>query len=203
LRDREAVHREIDEEMSFHLDMRTEENVRKGMPPEEARQEAERRFGRLTRIKEMGYEVRGGGWLETLWQDLRYGLRTLRQNPVFTLIAVATLALGIGANTAIFSVVNAVLLQPLPFARANELVTIHKTPGGDTLWPLSPVDYLNLKSHNSVFTDVVALSNKGWPANLTGRGEAERLQGFQVGGNDVAENGPFAVSYSLLRAYLP
>src|SRR3712207_9440021 len=71
LRDGDAVHREIDEEMRFHLDMRTEENVRRGMSPEEARREAERRFGRLTRIKEMGYEVRGGGWLETLWQDLR------------------------------------------------------------------------------------------------------------------------------------
>src|SRR5882724_7144241 len=183
LRHSDAVHREIDEEVSFHLDMRTEENVRKGMSPQEARQEAEKRFGRLTRIKEMGYEVRGGGWLETLWQDLHYGLRTLRQNPVFTLIAVVTLALGIGANTAIFSVVNAVLLQPLPFANANELVTIYKTSGGESKWPLSPVDYLNLKSHNSVFTDLVALSNKGWPANLTGRGEAERLQGFQVSAN--------------------
>src|SRR4029077_4447011 len=129
------------------------------------------------------YEVRGGGWLQTLWQDLRYGLRTLRQNPVLKLIAVATLALGIGANTAIFSVVNAVLLQPLPFARANELVTIYKTSSAETRWPLSPGDYLNFKSHNSALPDLVALSNKGWPANLTGRGEAERLQGFQVSAN--------------------
>src|SRR6266403_824224 len=186
LRNSDAVHREIDEEVSFHLDMRTEENVRKGMSHEEARQEAEKRFGRLTRIKEMGYEVRGGGWLESLWQDLRYGLRMLVKNPAFTLIAILTLALGIGANTAIFSVVNAVLLQPLPYANANELSGVYLSTGGESVesrFPFSPAAYLNLKTHHAVFTDIAALSNKGWPANLTGAGEPERLQGFQVSAN--------------------
>src|SRR5437667_4855413 len=116
-------------------------------------------------------------------QDLRYGMRMLWKNPSFTLIAVLTLALGIGANTAIFSVINAVLLQPLPYAKANELVTIYNTPGGEARWPLSPMAYLNLKSRNQVFTDLAALSNKGWPANLTGNGEPERLQGYQVSAN--------------------
>ena len=121
--------------------------------------------------------------MNTLFQDVRYGLRVLWKNPGFTVIAALTLALGIGANTAIFSVVNAVLLQPLPYAKADELVTIYNTPGGDERWPLSPQAYLNLKTHNTVFADVAALSNKGWPANLTGDGNPERLQGFQVSAN--------------------
>ena len=183
LRDSEAVHREIDEELRFHLDMKTEENIRKGMPPHEARRLAEQRFGRVPRIKEMGYSVRGGGLIETLWQDLRYAIRMLRHDAAFTFVAVLTLALGIGMNTAIFSIVNAVLLQPLPYANAGELATIYNTSGGDSKFPLSPIAFLNLKRHNTVFTGVAALSNKGWAANLTGRGEAERLQGFQVSAN--------------------
>src|ERR1044071_2188275 len=183
LRDSDAVHEEIDEELRFHLDMKTEENIRNGMSPHEARMLAEKRFGRVTRIKELGYSVRGGGLLETLWQDLRYAIRMLRHDAPFTVVAVLTLALGIGMNTAIFSIVNAVLLQPLPYANADALVTIYNTSGGDSKFPLSPIAFLNLKRNNSVFTDVAALSNKGWAANLTGRGEAERLQGFQVSAN--------------------
>jgi putative ABC transport system permease protein len=183
LRDSDAVHHEIDEELRFHLDMKTEENIRKGMSPHEARVLAEQQFGRVTRIKELGYSVRGGGLMETLWQDLRYAIRMLRHDAAFTLVAVLTLALGIGMNTAIFSIVNAVLLQPLPFANADELVTFYNTSGGESKFPLSPIAFLNLKRSNIVFTDVAALSNKGWPANLTGSGEAERLQGFQVSAN--------------------
>jgi putative ABC transport system permease protein len=180
---REAVIEDIEEEMRSHVEMETQANIERGMRPEEAKAAALRSFGNPGRIKDLAYEVRGGGMLETFWQDLRFGLRLLLKSPGFTLIAVLTLALGIGANTAIFSVVNAVLLQPLPYANAEELVTFYNTQGGETKWPLSPMSYLNLKSRNRVFTDVAALSNKGWPANLTGGGEPERLQGFQVSAN--------------------
>src|SRR4030095_8032971 len=120
---------------------------------------------------------------DEMFQDLRYGARMLRKNPGFTVIAVVTLALGIGANTAIFSVVNAVLLQALPYPDADELVAIYNTVGGQSRWSLSPRAYLNLKSHEGISTDVAALSNKGWAANLTNSGEPERLQGFQISAN--------------------
>ena len=118
-----------------------------------------------------------------MFQDLRFGLRMLSKKPGFTAIAVLTLALGIGANTAIFSVVNAVLLQPLPYAKADELVGIFRTPGGEARWPFPPAAYLNLKSRNTVFTDIAALDNRGLPANLTGWGDPERLQGYKVSAN--------------------
>jgi putative ABC transport system permease protein len=118
-----------------------------------------------------------------LQQDLRYGARMLVKNPAFMTIAVLTLALGIGVNAAIFSVVNAVLLQPLPYAKADELVQVIRTPGSKQRWPFSPGAYLDLKNRNTVFTGTAALSNKGWPANLTERGEAERLQGYEVSAN--------------------
>ncbi|MGH9871753.1 MAG: ABC transporter permease [Pyrinomonadaceae bacterium] len=124
--------------------------------------------------------------LTTIGHDLRYCLRMLVKNPGFTLVAILTLGLGIGANTAIFSVVNAVLLRPLPYARADELAGISLRQGGgseESTFPFSPAAYLHLKIHNTVFTDIAALSNKGWPANLTDSGDPERLQGFQVSAN--------------------
>ncbi|HWT03102.1 MAG TPA: ABC transporter permease, partial [Pyrinomonadaceae bacterium] len=181
LRDGDAVHREIDEEVQFHIDMRTEEYVSKGMSPEEARREAERRFGRLTRIKEMGYEVRGGGLVETLWQDVRYGVRVLLKNPAFTAVVVATLALGIGANAALFSVVNGVLLNPLPFPQPEQLVSLYQSrpnaPAGSITYP----NFRDWQKENQTFS-AIAIS-RSFSANLIGAGEAEQVAGRRVSAN--------------------
>src|SRR5262245_4584771 len=121
---------------------------------------------------------------DEMFQDLRYGVRMLLKKPGFTLIAVLTLTIGIGANTAIFSVVNAVLLRPLPYQRADELVKIYSTNtlnDGEGL--ISPVTCLNLRDQNSVFSEMAAVDARGWAANLTGAGEPERLQGDKVSAN--------------------
>src|SRR6266545_3717334 len=117
---------ELDEEVRFHLEREIEENIARGMSPEEARYAALRRFGGVERVKEESRDERGIRLFDEVWQDLRYGARMLLRQPGFTLIAVITLALGIGANTAIFSVVNAVVMRPLPFPASEQLVRLYE-----------------------------------------------------------------------------
>jgi putative ABC transport system permease protein len=178
---RESVLQDIEEELHIHVEMATEENLKRGMSPDEARAKALKSFGNPGRSTELGYDVRGGGWLEDLWQDLRFGARTLRKQPGFTFIAVLTLALGIGANTAIFSVVNAVLLRPLAYRAPDRLTQVweHNLPKNKPHSTVAPANFLDWKAQNQSFEGMAAYDT--FPSfNLTGVGEPERIQATRV-----------------------
>jgi predicted permease len=177
---RGLIEKHLDAELRFHLDQRIADLVATGIGPEEACRRARLEFGGLDRVKEECRDVGAAHVLETLIQDLRYGLRQLRRSPGFTLVAVATLALGIGANTAMFSVVNSVLLRPLPFLQPDRIVQILKQYKDGTGSSVSVPLFNYWRDHNQVFENVTAFGVLPIGLNLANSGEAERVPGVRV-----------------------
>src|SRR6201997_4788498 len=155
---KEQVDRELDEELGAYLEMEAAEKMKQGMSRKDALRVVRLERGNLEGTKEV---VRSGGWesgVETCWWDSRFGLLVLRNSPGFTAVAVLTLAIGIGANTVIFSAVYAVLLKPLPFKDSDRLVFIEKKnpPRGWTRNPISPAEILAWRAQSGAFEDIAA-----------------------------------------------
>jgi putative ABC transport system permease protein len=171
---------ELDEELETHLEMLTDENMQRGMPAEEARREARIALGGVEQVKEAVRDQRGLRFLESFVADVRFGARMLRKSPGFTAVAVLTLALGIGANTAIFSVVNAVLLQPLSYPNPDRLVELELTsPQGNQ--SATSIPRFNVwREQTRGFDSVAAYDFSGPGINLTGVDRPEQLRGIHV-----------------------
>ena len=174
---RKLVETELDEELQFHLERQVEKYVQGGLSKEEAWRRARMEFGGVELAKEECRDARGVNFIESVLQDVRYGVRTLGKNPGFTAVAVLTLALGVGANTAVFTVVNGVLLRPMPFPEAERLVLVSLTPrGGPFEWQpgVSDRDYLAFREQDHAFERIASFTSQA-TANLTGAGDPVQI----------------------------
>src|SRR5262245_56898325 len=172
---------ELRQELESYIEITTEEYIAQGMGVAEAREAARRKLGNATRIREEVYEMNTATFVETTMQELRHSVRMLRRNPAFSLTAVLTLAIGIGANTAVFSVVNTVLLKPLPYPGAERLISVqHTAPGAAGLMSvsgdlrLSASMFFTYADHNRSF-DAIGAWTAG-TATVTGQGDPEEAR---------------------------
>ena len=181
--------RELDAEVRGYTEMLAEEKMRQGMNPEEARRAARIELGGIEQVKEDVREVRAGAWLDSLLQDLHYGLRMLRKSPGFTAIAILTLALGIGANTAIFSFVYGVLLAPLPYRDASRLVVLNETTPRVGTVSVSYPNFIDWRSQSRSFSQIAYIEQVSF--NLAGAtvSRPENIQGDSVSPNFLSMMG--------------
>ena len=190
---RKRMMADLEQDIRDHIELETRENLDRGMSPEEARHAARRKFGNVDSIVEETWEVWSVVWLEQLLQDIRYGVRILRKSPAFTAIAALTLGLGIGAHTAVFSVVHAVILAPLPYPQSDRVVTLLERVRlrnyQNDLNDPSPGDFADWRALNSIFEDIAAIQDRSF--NLTGNGDPVRVEGEAVS----------ASLFSLLRVH--
>lgn len=201
--------RELKEEMDDHVRMKAKDLTDEGMPPDQARNGARREFGNALLLRERSRDVWGFGWLEILLQDVRYGLRQLRRNPGFTGVAVITLALGIGANTAIFSLANAAFFRRLPYPHANRLAFLwqQNKRTGESEGAVSYPNYADWRAQSHDFRDMAFimfgtefLTGSGTKTIVTGQNGPERVSGALVSTNFFSVLG---VSPMLGRSFTP
>ncbi|HEU5233706.1 MAG TPA: ABC transporter permease [Terriglobales bacterium] len=176
--DREHRDAELEDELQSVLQMHIEDNLRAGLTPEEARRRALIKLGGMDQVSEAYREQRGIPILETMAQDIRFAIRGMRKNPGFTAVALLTLALGIGANTALFSVVNGVLLNPLPYPNPEQLVILFGQTKQFEHASVSYPNYLDWEKQSHSFSSMAAF--RGESFNVTGQDEPERLPGYMI-----------------------
>jgi predicted permease len=175
---RPQIESELDREVRFHLERQVEENLASGMTPDAARAAALRRFGGVVQVEEECRDTRRLGLLETISADVRYAARTMRKTPGFTAVMILTLGLSIGANSAIFSVIEGVLLRPLPYPRADRIVRIFFRNPTYPKFALNPFDMRDFRQRNRSFESLAAIAR--WEVQLSGVGEPVRLQAFRA-----------------------
>ena len=175
---RTRVETELEKELRFHLERQVEENLASGMSEREAREAALRMFGGVSQVQEECRDMRRTQYLENFWQDLCYAVRMLGKSPAFTIVMVLTLGLSIGANSAIFSVIDGVLLKPLPYPQADRIARVFYRNESFPKFPLNPWDFLDFRAGNRTLESFAIYTRAD--IQLSGMGEPAKLASFRI-----------------------